>query len=116
MSGGLGSDEEELRRKTESKHLRLRRLTAELRSKDIELAKLLEDKMKIMNEMLQVVASGPDHEHVPEQGSINSSGVQNDSHVVDASDKLPSLDLPQPDYLSLVSYTILNTSMFLSCK
>ena len=115
MSGGLGSDEEELRRKTESKHLRLRRLTAELRSKDIELAKLLEDKMKIMNEMLQVVASGPDHEHVPEQG-INSSGVQNDSHVVDASDKLPSLDLPQPDYLSLVSYTILNTSMFPSCK
>ena len=93
--GAFSEAEEVLRRKTESKHLRQRRLCAELRSKDIELAKLLEDKMNIMKEMLQVVASGPDHDQVPEQ--LNHS----DSFV--AADKLPSLDLPQPDYVSLVS-------------
>lgn len=93
--GALSSAEEVLRRKTESKHLRQRRLCAELRSKDIELAKLLEDKMNIMKEMLQVVASGPDHDQVPEQQQ-----QLNDSFV--AADKLPSLDLPQPDYISLV--------------
>ena len=41
----------------QSKYLRLRRLTAELRGKDIELAKLLEEKMKIMSEMLAVVGT-----------------------------------------------------------
>ena len=50
--------------------------------------------MNIMKEMLQVVASGPDHDQVPEQHNINDSFV--------AADRLPSLDLPQPDYVSMV--------------
>jgi hypothetical protein len=45
------------KRNVQSKYLRLRRLTAELRGKDIELAKLLEDKMRIMSEMLAVVGT-----------------------------------------------------------
>ena len=91
-----GSEDEYLRSKTESKHLRLRRLTAELRSKDLELAKLLEDKMRIMNEMLQVVASGDDHDRV----AVSQEHPGDDEAL---RDKLPSLDVPQlPDYVSLV--------------
>jgi hypothetical protein len=54
---GIGSEEELRKRHVQSKYLRLRRLTAELRSKDLELAKLLEEKMKIMSEMLAVVGT-----------------------------------------------------------
>ncbi len=54
---GIASEEEVRKRHVQSKYLRLRRLTAELRGKDIELAKLLEDKMKIMSEMLAVVGT-----------------------------------------------------------
>ena len=54
---GIGSEEELRKRHVQSKYLRLRRLTAELRGKDIELAKLLEDKMRIMSEMLAVVGT-----------------------------------------------------------
>ena len=44
-----------------------RRLTAELRSKDIELAKLLEDKMGIMSEMLSVIGTpDPLKDHPPD--------------------------------------------------
>ena len=39
----------------DDKYLRLRRLTAELRGKDIELSKVLESKMKIMYEILDIV-------------------------------------------------------------
>ena len=39
----------------DNKYLRLRRLTAELRGKDIELAHVLESKMKIMTEILEIV-------------------------------------------------------------
>ena len=105
--GAISSSEEVLRRKTESKHLRQRRLIAELRSKDIELAKLLEDKMNIMKEMLQVVASGPDHDQVPEQHNINDSFV--------AADRLPSLDLPQPDYVSMVGSLVLRMRKSFLC-
>ena len=54
---GIGSEEELRKRHVQSKYLRLRRLTAELRGKDIELAKLLEDKMRIMSEMLSIVGT-----------------------------------------------------------
>ena len=60
---------------------------------------MLEDKMNIMKEMLQVVASGQDHDQVPEQHNINDSFV--------AADRLPSLDLPQPDYVSMVGSLVL---------
>jgi hypothetical protein len=43
------------RKKVDSKYLRLRRLTAELRGKDIELSAVLESKMRIMNDILEIV-------------------------------------------------------------
>ena len=58
----LGSDSDpdneytnELRKSVDDKYLRLRRLTAELRGKDIELSKVLESKMKYMYEILEIV-------------------------------------------------------------
>ena len=60
-----GSDSEpdheqnlENRKSVENKYLHLRRLTAELRGKDIELSHVLESKMKIMNEILDIVQEG----------------------------------------------------------
>ena len=58
-SPGSDSDPEneftnEKRKSADNKYLRLRRLTAELRSKDIELSRVLESKMKIMNEILEI--------------------------------------------------------------
>jgi len=44
-----------LRKAVDNKYLRLRRLTAELRSKDIDLSHVLESKMKIMSEILEIV-------------------------------------------------------------
>ena len=63
------------RKSVEDKYLRLRRLTAELRGKDIELSHVLESKMKIMNEILDIV-----------QGDSESRNP----HVI------------KPDYLSIV--------------
>jgi len=59
-SPGSDSDPDEdytksLRKSVDDKYLRLRRLTAELRGKDIELSKVLESKMKIMYEILDIV-------------------------------------------------------------
>ena len=62
----------------EDKYLRLRRLTAELRGKDIELSHVLESKMKIMNEILDIV-----------QGDQTDPGLRS-HHVI------------KPDYLSTV--------------
>ena len=50
---------EEARRFVDAKYMRLRHLTAELRAKDLDLARTLEDKMRIVGDML-VVAGGRD--------------------------------------------------------
>lgn len=42
----------EVRKFLDAKYMRLRHLTAELRGKDIELARLLEDKMRVMGDIL----------------------------------------------------------------
>ena len=75
-------DQDQMYRKSvEDKYLRLRRLTAELRGKDIELSHVLESKMKIMNEILDIV-----------QGDQTSTdpGSRSSHHVI------------KPDYLSTV--------------
>ena len=50
---------EEARRFVDAKYMRLRHLTAELRGKDLDLARTFEDKMRIVGDML-VVAGGRD--------------------------------------------------------
>ena len=48
---------EAARRAVEAKYMRMRYLTAELRGKDIELARLLEDKMRVMADMQIVLGN-----------------------------------------------------------
>ena len=56
-SGGLGEDDqsekesEQARRHLDAKYTKMRELTSELRQKDMELAMLLEDKMRVLAEM-----------------------------------------------------------------
>ena len=84
-----GSDSEpdhdknlENRKSVENKYLHLRRLTAELRGKDIELSHVLESKMKIMNEILDIVQEGS-HSSVikPDYLSIVREKKTTDSEV-----------------------------------
>ena len=89
--------------KTDSKHLYLRRLTAQLREKDIELAKLLEGKMKVMKEMVEVVNKNP--KNIDELALGNADDLKN----LDGSNRDPSqscqtqeMNLPNPEYLNLV--------------
>ena len=44
-----------MRKSADNKYLRLRRITAELRGKDIELSHVLESKMRTMHEILSIV-------------------------------------------------------------
>ena len=46
---------EENRRYADAKFMRLRFLTAELRARDIEMARIMEDKMRVMGDMLGVL-------------------------------------------------------------
>lgn len=57
-TGGPGEDSqfeseaEQARKQLEAKYMKMRQLTSELRGKDMELARLLEDKMRVLGEML----------------------------------------------------------------
>ena len=82
-----------LRDKTDSKHLYIRRLTAQLREKDLELAKLLEDKMKVMKEMVEVVNENP--KHINESGGISDNDQSQTCQT-------EGIVLPNPEYLNLV--------------
>lgn len=98
--------------RTETKHLYLRRLTAQLREKDIELAKLLEHKMKVMKEMVEVVNKNPKNiedlggdpiditdvatgSNINKQGELNKDGSQQTCQN-------EGISLPNPEYLTLV--------------
>ena len=70
------SSETLLNDKTDSKHLYLRRLTAQLREKDIVLAKLLEGKMKVMKEMVDVVNKNPKNIHEFSLDNLEDSNLQ----------------------------------------
>jgi len=50
--GMFESEAERARKQLEAKYMKMRQLTSELRGKDMELARLLEDKMRILGEML----------------------------------------------------------------
>ena len=102
------SSETILKDKTDSKHLYLRRLTAQLREKDIELAKLLEHKMKVMKEMVDVVHKNP--KHMDELGglSLDNSDLSTPKNIGVNSGtpsqqcQIQGMDLPNPEYLNLV--------------
>ena len=98
--------------RTETKHLYLRRLTAQLREKDIELAKLLEHKMKVMKEMVEVVNKNPkniedlggdpiDITDVATGGNINKQGELNKGGSQQTCQN-EGISLPNPEYLTLV--------------
>ena len=86
-SSSQGSDsdtevfESLLRKNVESKHLKMRRLTANLKAKDLELAKLLDEKMNIMKDIVEVVSG--------EEKTLK--------------DSTKMLDLSNIDYVKLVS-------------
>ena len=91
--------------KTDSKHLYLRRLTAQLREKDIVLAKLLEGKMKVMKEMVDVVNKNPKNIHEfsldnLEDSNLKSQGQNNGTPS--QSCQTQDMNLPNPEYLNLV--------------
>jgi hypothetical protein len=50
---------EESRRNIDAKYMRLRHLTAELRGKDLDMARTLEDRMRIIGDMLVVGGAAP---------------------------------------------------------
>ena len=103
-----------LKDRTETKHLYLRRLTAQLREKDIELAKLLEHKMKVMKEMVEVVNKNPkniedlggdpiDIADVATGSNINKQGEFNkDGSSPSQTCQTEGISLPNPEYLTLV--------------
>ena len=93
------SDEILLRDKTEKKHLYLRRLTAQLREKDMELAKLLEHKMKVMKEMVEVVNKSPNH--IDDKEVLDNSNRSPLGNVNNPS-QTSKITLPNPDYSNLV--------------
>merc|ERR1711892_1531737 len=59
------SEAEQARKQLEAKYMKMRQLTSELRGKDMELARLLEDKMRVLSEMLDEL--GVDHPLEPTQ-------------------------------------------------
>ena len=103
-----------LKDRTETKHLYLRRLTAQLREKDIELAKLLEHKMKVMKEMVEVVNKNPkniedlggdpiDITDVATGNNINKQGEMNkDGSSPSQTCQNEGITLPNAEYLTLV--------------
>ena len=103
-----------LKDRTETKHLYLRRLTAQLREKDIELAKLLEHKMKVMKEMVEVVNKNPkniedlggdpiDIADVATGNNINKQGEMNkDGSSPSQTCQNEGITLPNAEYLTLV--------------
>ena len=66
-----GASPAEIRRHVEDKYMRMRHLTAELRGKDLDLARLLEDKMRVMSDMLTVMGvADPMRENPPDYMSL----------------------------------------------
>ena len=58
--GQFESEAELARKELEAKYMRLRQQTSELRGRDLELARLLEDKMRVLGEMLvELGVEGP---------------------------------------------------------
>ncbi len=57
MCNGQTLPSEEARRLVESKYMRVHHLTAELRGRDLEIARLLEDKMRLMCDLLVVTGA-----------------------------------------------------------
>ncbi len=55
--GSSASDHESQQRFVDNKYMRLRHLTAELRGRDIATARALEEKMRLMGDMLVVLGS-----------------------------------------------------------
>ena len=51
--GTFESEAETARKELEAKYMRMRQLTSELRGRDLTLARLLEDKMRLLCEMLE---------------------------------------------------------------
>ena len=88
--------------KTDSKHLYLRRLTAQLREKDIELAKLLEGKMKVMKEMVEVVNKNPKNIDELALGNAEDLNLKNFDENPSQPCQTQEMNLPNPEYLSLV--------------
>ena len=88
--------------KTDSKHLYLRRLTAQLREKDIELAKLLEGKMKVMKEMVEVVNKNPKNIDELALGNAEDLNLKNFDENPSQTCQTQEMNLPNPEYLNLV--------------
>ena len=60
--GKFESEAEVARKELEAKYMRMRQLTSELRGRDLELARLLEDKMRLLGDMLEEVGlEAPPH-------------------------------------------------------
>ena len=99
------SSETLLNDKTDSKHLYLRRLTAQLREKDIVLAKLLEGKMKVMKEMVEVVNKNPKNIHEFSLDNLEDSNLKTQGQnngTPSQSCQPQDMNLPNPEYLNLV--------------
>ena len=99
------SSETLLNDKTDSKHLYLRRLTAQLREKDIVLAKLLEGKMKVMKEMVEVVNKNPKNIHEFSLDNLEDSNLKTQGQnngTPSQSCQTQDMNLPNPEYLNLV--------------
>ena len=88
--------------KTDSRHLYLRRLTAQLREKDIELAKLLEGKMKVMKEMVEVVNKNPKNIDELALGNAEDLNLKNFDENPSQPCQTQEMNLPNPEYLNLV--------------
>lgn len=69
--GNSPGTNEYIRKMVDAKYMRMRHLTAELRGKDIDLARLLEDKMRIMSDILVVLdVPDPMRDNPPDYMSI----------------------------------------------
>ena len=83
----------------------MRRLTAQLREKDIVLAKLLEGKMKVMKEMVEVVNKNPKNIHEFSLDNLEDSNLQTQGQnngTPSQSCQTQDMNLPNPEYLNLV--------------
>ena len=81
----------------------MRRLTAQLREKDIELAKLLEGKMKVMKEMVEVVNKHPKNIDEFTLDNLEDSNLKpKPSGIPSQSCQAEAMNLPNPEYLNLV--------------
>ncbi|XP_040580359.1 uncharacterized protein cyst isoform X5 [Lepeophtheirus salmonis] len=67
-----GVCDDDLRKYVEAKYLRMRHLMTELRSKDLEVARLLEDKMRVMADAFRAIGNNNviDDEKVPDYVSL----------------------------------------------